>query len=95
MFDHRTFARAFDAADVAVQFDHFAAAGAPMQTVDVLRDQQAVRDASLDVGQGVVRRVRFHFRDELAAPRIPIPNQLGVIRKRGWRRELQRIEACP
>src|ERR1700681_4901519 len=66
-----------------------------MQTIDVLRDQQALRDASLDIDEGVVRRIRLHSRNELAAPRIPIPNELGVNRKRGWGRKLQRIESRP
>jgi hypothetical protein len=94
-FYHSAFARAFNSTDVAVQFDHLAATGTPMQTIDVLGDQQAVRDASLDIDQGVVRGIRLHFRNEVAAPRIPIPNELGVLRKCSWRRKLQRIESRP
>jgi len=87
--------RELDATDVAVQFDQLAAPGATMQVIDVLCDQQAVRDASLDFDQGVVRRIRLHFRNELSAPRIPIPDELGVNRKRGRCRKLQRIESRP
>ena len=78
-----------------MELDQLAAAGALVQPVDVLRDQHEIGGASFQFRQREVARVGLRRRDELAAPGVPVPDELRVARECGRRGELARIEARP
>src|SRR5258708_34493752 len=88
----RALARALDPRDVAVELDHLAAAGALVQPVDVLRDQQEFGGASLQLHEREVAGVGLRRSDELAAPGVPIPDEPRVARESGGRGQLARIK---
>jgi len=57
--DDRAFLRALHPGDVAVQLDELLAAGALMQSVDVLGDEQEFRDLSFQLDERAMPCVRF------------------------------------
>ena len=93
--DDRPVARALDALDIAVELDHVRAARRLMQPVDVLRDHEEVGLRPFDRRQRAVSRIGRRTGDQLAAPGIPIPDELRVAAERVGRGELERIELRP
>ena len=63
---------------VAVKLDDILAAGALVQAVHVLGDERQARHQGGQPGQGNMARIGFGTGDELAAPAVPAPDQLGV-----------------
>jgi len=95
MFHNRILAGALDAADVAVQLHDVATAGAPVQAVDVLRDQREIGNAPFEHGKRAMTGIGLRLCDELAPPRVPIPHELGVAAECIRCGELLRIELRP
>ena len=49
-----------------------------VETIDVLRHENEIRAEILHRGKGDVARVRGRPRDELAPPRVPVPDEPGI-----------------
>src|SRR5438270_5584462 len=67
--------------DIAVELEDPAAAGALVQTVDVLRDQREAGLGDFKLSQGPMSGVGLGFRNETAAPVVPFPNQARIERE--------------
>jgi hypothetical protein len=66
-----------------------------VQSIDVLRREQELRRAALDLDQRPMPRVRRDARGLDAALRIPVPDELRIALERRRRGELARIECRP
>ncbi len=78
-----------------MQFDDVAAAGARVQAIDILGDEQKLRRARFQLDQRPVSRVRLRLRDQFTPPCVPLPHQLRVVCEGFGRGELFRAEARP
>src|SRR5215212_4131929 len=87
--------RAPSTVDVAVQLDHITAASPLVQAVYVLGGEGELREEPLEFRNSQVSRVRMSFRDELAPPRVPVPDEFGIAGERLRCREFLGIEARP
>jgi len=63
-----------------------------MKAVDVLRDERKFPHAAFELSEREVTGVGLGRGDVLAAPCIPVPDELGIARKRARCRKLARIE---
>ena len=81
-----------------MQLEDIMASGHAMQTVDILRDKREGGNATLNLDQGIVTWIRSHTFEGLAAPRIPIPDELRIAMEGLWRGQILRAvlgpEAC-
>ncbi len=64
--------------DVAVKLDHTVAPGTLVQVVDVLSHERQSRDEVRELCERQVAGIGFGFRNEVAAPAIPAPDQHRV-----------------
>ena len=93
--DDDPFVETFCARDIAMQFNHVAAAGAAMEVVHVLRDESEGRDTLLPFDEGYVGWIGFGFCDEFAPPCVPFPDEARFTAEGGWRGEFLRFEFRP
>lgn len=93
---HRPVAgRAADPGDIAVQLDYPVAAGALVQSVDVLRHHRQAGPAGCPLRQRVVSGIRLHLRHLGTAHGVPLPHPQRVAGKAFRRGQLHRIVFCP
>jgi hypothetical protein len=70
-----------------VQAEQPLGAGALVQAVDVLSDERDARPVARPPRQDVVRGIGTRVLDHPAAPVVPLPDELGVVRERLGRRQ--------
>src|SRR5438477_6122252 len=63
-----------EAVKISVELDQSSAAGARVQAIDILSDEQKLRRAFLDFDQSQMSRIRFCFECLLTPPPVPIPD---------------------
>ena len=78
-----------------MKLDHLPAPRPPVQPVHVLGDQGELGAPALELREREVAGVRRGLRHELAAPRVPLPDQAGIPVERLRGSELLRVVALP
>src|SRR5215470_11336180 len=84
-----------EAMNVSVKLDHSFAAGAHVQAIDILSDQQKFRRAFFHFCQSQVPRVWLCLERVLTSPGVPILNEFRIALERFRGREFFRPELAP
>ena len=95
VLEDRAFSCAPHPPDVAMELDEPPASCTRVQAIDVLGEEQKLRDPRLETCQYVMASIRLRIGNSFATPAVPFPDQLGVTLERLRRCEILGAKRSP